>query len=79
MGGLIMAKYTGAIHKVCNRCDGEPGHGEPGQWVQFYEDKSFEALCFACYKPLIVNRAIRVIYWINKYGKEMYAPGSNTP
>lgn len=66
--------YKGAIHKVCHRC------GDfPSEWVRFYEDDSHEALCFTCWRPLADQRLVKVVYWINRYGREMYAPGASRP
>lgn len=84
----MATKYRGAIHKVCHRCD-----NFPGQWVRFFQpgdvrgtdaaslttDADYEALCYTCWRPLADAYRVKVIYWINKYGKEMYAPGAKSP
>lgn len=85
----MAAKYRGAIHKVCHRCNCD----HPGDWVRFYNpgesrtalhaqlgtDADYEALCYTCVKPLYAAGLVKCIYWINKYGKDMYATGADRP
>ena len=73
-----MAKYKGPEYAHCDRCP-EPA----GQVVEFYESGKVEALCFTCWHP---HRSIgsggdgtcKVLHWINRYGRHMYAPGATT-
>lgn len=82
-GVSYVAKYVGPIHKYCDQCS-----EEPGQWVRYFEENEsrsleykeyvggrHEALCFLCWYP--IRDTCKVVYWINKYGRQTFAPGAN--
>lgn len=64
-----MAKYTGPEFAHCDRCP-QPA----GQLVTMNETNEETALCFTCWHP--IRYTCRVLHWINKYGRLMYAPGA---
>lgn len=66
-----MPKYTGPEFEHCDRCP-----SPAGQLVKFCESGEEEALCFTCWNP--VKSTCRVLHWVNKYGRLMYAPGATT-
>lgn len=75
----MSVKYRGPIHKRCDRC----GCDHPGQFVKFFHDEHTEALCFDCWHPLTWTGGIgvgqcKVLYWINKYGKDSFLPGGTS-
>lgn len=67
-----MAKitYNGPEHASCELCP-KPA----GQFVSFHDDTPDAALCFECWHPL--KSTCKVLYWINKYGRSMFAPGAS--
>lgn len=66
-----MAKYTGPEFEHCNRCL-EPA----SEYVRFHGSGEEEALCYSHWHP--IRRTCKVIHWINRYGRFMYAPGATT-
>ena len=66
-----MAKYTGPEFASCERCS-EPA----GQFVHFHSDGHGEALCFTHWHP--IRSTCKVDFWINKYGRPMFAKGATT-
>lgn len=66
-----MPKYEGPEFPHCNRCQ-EPA----GELVEYIPSGPREALCFLCWQS--VKGTCKVIHWINRYGRIMYAPGATT-
>ena len=63
--------YSGPEYAHCDRCP-EPA----GQLVKFHDGTPDAALCFLCWNP--IKTTCKVVYWINKYGRQMFAPGAKT-
>lgn len=59
-----MRKYT-----QCDRCP----DNAPGQLVR-HPDETTEALCFTCWNP--IRGTVKVLDWINKYGKLQHGSAS---
>jgi len=68
-----MAKYAGQEFESCDRCD-----SPAGQLVAFKSDQHEEALCFTCWKPLSDKGEVKVLSWINKYGRLAFEKGATT-
>jgi hypothetical protein len=66
-----MPKYNGPEYAHCDRCP-EPA----GQLVKIHETAEETALCFGCWHP--IKGTCKVIHWINRYGRIMYAPGATS-
>ena len=66
-----MAKYHGPEFPHCDRCP-----APAGQLVKIHETNEETALCFGCWHP--IRDTCKVLKWINKYGRIMYAPGATT-
>jgi hypothetical protein len=64
-----MAKYNGPEYAHCGRCE-----APAGQLVQFRDGTPDAALCFGCWHP--IRETCKVLHWINRYGRIMYAPGA---
>jgi hypothetical protein len=65
-----MAKYEGPEWAHCDHCP-----LPAGQEVEFPDGRK-EALCFECWHP--VRKRCKVLHWINRYGRIMYAKGATT-
>lgn len=68
-----MAKYTGPEYSSCDRCE-----SPAGQLVRFFSDDHEEALCYKCWRPLADQYEVKVLHWINRYGRLMFEPGATT-
>jgi hypothetical protein len=64
-------KYTGREFAHCDRCP-----NPAGQLVMFHDDTPAAALCFTCWHP--IKSTCKVLHWINRYGRIMFAPGATT-
>lgn len=65
-----MPKYDGPEYAHCDRCP-----KSAGQLVQMADGMQY-ALCFMCWHP--IKETCKVLHWINRYGRIMFAPGATT-
>lgn len=70
-----MPKYDGPEFEHCDRCESPAGQ------LCLMNDGTETALCFTCWHPHSHGSGdgtAKVLHWINRYGRIMFAPGATT-